>query len=193
MKRIHETALIGEPPEHRDHWGFTGGSCLLFDGCDIGAYVTVDAGIFRPTTIGARTKLLKHCHIGHDALIGADCELAPGVVIGGQCEIGDGVRVGVNACMRPSVRVGDGARIGAGAVVVKDVPAGEVWAGNPATRLHARCNGFGPEGPPCMGCPNDKTCPIFRSSFETFLEVAGWYEFYEAGEDARLRAAEAMA
>ena len=171
MKRIHKTALIGEPPEHRDHWGFTGGSWLLEDGCDIGAYVTVDAGVFRPTTIGARTKLLKHVHVGHDAVIGADCELAPGVVIGGECEIGDGVRIGVNACMRPRVKVGDGARIGAGAVVVKDVPSGEVWAGNPARCLHA---------------------PIFRASFETLMEMAGWYEYYEAGVEAQHRAAEAI-
>lgn len=98
------------------------------------AFVTVDAGVTKPTTIG-RSWLMKHVHIGHDAVIGDDCELAPGTVIGGHCTIGDKVRMGINVSIRPYITVGDGARLGAGAVVVKNVPAGEVWAGNPARRL----------------------------------------------------------
>lgn len=30
-------------------------------------------------------------------------------------------------------------------------------------RREVRCGGFGLEGPPCDTCPNDETCPIFRS------------------------------
>jgi hypothetical protein len=97
--------------------------------------VTVDAGTERPTHIGDRTWLMKHVHVGHDALIGADCELAPGAVICGHAEIGNGVKIGVNASILPYRKIGDGARIGAGAVVTKDVPAGETWVGNPARPL----------------------------------------------------------
>ena len=39
------------------------------------------------------------------------------------------------------VQVGDDARIGMGAVVVTDVPAGEVWAGNPARPIRQRPTG----------------------------------------------------
>jgi acetyltransferase-like isoleucine patch superfamily enzyme len=99
------------------------------------AYVTVDAGIHRVTTVGARSWLMKKVHVGHDALIGADCELAPLVSVGGECEIGDGVKVGQGAVFRPRVTVGANSVIGCGAVVVRDVPAGETWAGNPARRL----------------------------------------------------------
>ena len=70
--------------------------------------------------------------IGHGARLEGNCEIAPAAVIGSNCVIGDRVRVGLNATLLPGVRVGDRARIAAGAVVVKDVPAGEIWAGNPA-------------------------------------------------------------
>ena len=49
--------------------------------------------------------------------------------------IGHDVKIGLNATILPWRTVGDGARIGAGAVVTKNIPPGEVWAGNPARRL----------------------------------------------------------
>jgi UDP-N-acetylglucosamine acyltransferase len=136
MPKLDPTAIIGEPPEHRDWRPYTPSyKPELAERVKVNAYVTIDAGFKQPTRIGARTLVMKRCHIGHDAQIGADCELAPGTTIAGHCEIGNKVRIGVNACLRPYIKVGDGARIGAGAVVVKDVPAGEVWAGNPAKRI----------------------------------------------------------
>ncbi len=44
----------------------------------------------------------------------------------------DEVDVGSNVVILGAVRIGRGARIGAGAVVVRDVPAGAVAVGNPA-------------------------------------------------------------
>ena len=133
---IHATAIIGDPPEHRD-WkpGDPMHQPDIDDSAQINALVSVDAGLREPTKIGARTLLMKHVHIGHDAVIGADCEFAPGTVIGGHVTVGDRVRVGVNACVRPFINVGEGARIGAGAVVVKDVEPGAVVVGNPAKPL----------------------------------------------------------
>ena len=139
---IHETALIGQPPEHRDHRMTNPGvQPEIADTAILEAYVTVDAGINEPTRIGERTWLLKHVHVGHDAQIGADCELAVGTVIAGHAILEDGVRCGINVSVLPFKRVGKGARIGAGSVVTKDVPAGEVWCGNPARRLRATAHG----------------------------------------------------
>lgn len=133
---IHPTAIIGDPPEHRD--------CPpiphqlvpeIAPSARINSFVTVDAGINEPTRVGARSFLMTKTHVGHDAQIGNDVELAPGTIIGGHAILEDGVRCGVGVLVKPGVRIGEGACLGAGAVVVKDVPAGEVWCGNPARKL----------------------------------------------------------
>lgn len=49
--------------------------------------------------------------------------------------IGDDVFIGGHVIILKGVEVGDGAVIGAGSVVTKNVPAGEIWAGNPAKCL----------------------------------------------------------
>ncbi len=50
-------------------------------------------------------------------------------------EIGENVFIGSNSSLIAPLRVGDGAATGAGAVVTKDVPPGELVAGNPARPL----------------------------------------------------------
>ena len=81
-------------------------------------------------------------------VIGADCVLQQSTTIGnktladgtaGACPVlGDGVDVGANAVIIGAIRIGDRAVIGAGAVVVKDVPPGAVVAGNPARVIGQR-------------------------------------------------------
>jgi acetyltransferase-like isoleucine patch superfamily enzyme len=56
----------------------------------------------------------------------------------GECTIGHRVKIGGNTVIRPRTTIGDDVVIGCGSVVVKDVPSGEKWAGNPARPLVAR-------------------------------------------------------
>jgi len=41
-------------------------------------------------------------------------------------------RIGANATILPGIEIGEGALVGAGSVVTRDVPPGAVVAGNPA-------------------------------------------------------------
>ena len=133
---VDQTAVIGHPPELRDWRRYD--PCIrpeIHPSARVEALCTVDSGSFRPTRVGARSWLMKRVHLGHDVIVGEDCELAPGVTVGGEVTIGDRVKIGMNTCVRPRVVIGDGARIGCGSVVIRDVPAGETWAGNPARRI----------------------------------------------------------
>lgn len=49
--------------------------------------------------------------------------------------IGNNVFIGTNCIICKGVTIGDDAIIAAGSVVVKSVPAGEVWGGNPAKQI----------------------------------------------------------
>lgn len=50
-----------------------------------------------------------------------------------------GATIGAGAVILPGITIGEGAMIGAGSVVTKDVPAGELWLGNPA-RFYKKIN-----------------------------------------------------
>ncbi|MFD1646173.1 serine O-acetyltransferase [Haloarchaeobius litoreus] len=81
--------------------------------------------------------------IGETAEVGDDVHMYHGVTLGGNSPrpekrhptLGDGVVVGANATLLGDIDVGDDARVGAGSVLTKDVPAGETWTGVPATRV----------------------------------------------------------
>lgn len=86
--------------------------------------------------------------INPEAVIGANCLLRHCTTIGrkeagasspgGVPVLGDGVDVGPHVVILGPIRVGDGAIIGAGSVVLKDVPAKAVVAGNPARVIRER-------------------------------------------------------
>lgn len=76
------------------------------------------------TVMGSGCTLRQSTTIGSKALADGTQSASP--------VIGDGVDIGANAVIIGPVKVGDRAVIGAGSVVVKDVPAGAVVAGNPA-------------------------------------------------------------
>jgi len=46
-----------------------------------------------------------------------------------------GASIGANATILPGITIGENAMIGAGSVVLKDVPPNTVWVGNPAKQI----------------------------------------------------------
>jgi serine O-acetyltransferase len=77
--------------------------------------------------------------IGETSMIGDDCHLYQGVTLGGTSTkrvkrhptLGSGVIVGAGAKIIGAVHIGDGAKIGAGSVVVTNVPANATVVGVP--------------------------------------------------------------
>ncbi len=126
--------------------------CTIGDGTKIGAFVEVqkNATIGKLCKISSHTFICEgvyigdHCFIGHSVVfindnyprsvndqgfMEADEDWAPRLV---ETKIGDGVSIGSNATILGGIEIGDGAIIGAGSVVTKNVPPRQVWAGNPA-------------------------------------------------------------
>ena len=56
----------------------------------------------------------------------------------GKVHICKGAYLGMNTLVVKPVTIGERAIIGAGSVVTKDIPANEVWAGNPAKFIRKR-------------------------------------------------------
>lgn len=79
--------------------------------------------------------------IGDDAIIGYNATILTHEFLvreyrKGPVEIGSGVLIGSNATVLPGVRIGDGAVVGAGSLVNRDIPPGALAGGVPAKVLN---------------------------------------------------------
>lgn len=111
---------------------------IIGDDVEIMSHANVDLGTERDTVVGDGCRIDRFVHVAHDSILGRHCILAAGTIAGGFVELGDDVYCGINVSIKPRVKIGAGAKIGAGSVVLNDVPSGEIWVGNPARFLRAR-------------------------------------------------------
>lgn len=106
-------------------------SRIFFPACDIPFTAKIGKNAYFPhRAIGVV--------IHENVVIGENARIQANVVIGGKGQsgvptIGNNVQIGANAVIVGGVEIGDNAIVGAGAVVLKDVPAACVACGVPAT------------------------------------------------------------
>ncbi len=129
-----------------------GDQACVRERCDVGDDVVIGRGalVENDTSIGALTKIQAMAYITAYSTIEEEVFVAPCVQTTndnfmGRTEkrhelrrgptIRRGARVGAGAVLCPAVEIGEEAFVGAGAVVVKDVPPRVVVVGNPAQVL----------------------------------------------------------
>jgi sugar O-acyltransferase (sialic acid O-acetyltransferase NeuD family) len=98
-----------------------------------GVVVFSGARITTNVTLGRHVHINQNATIGHDAFLADFAQVNPLAAVSGNCTIGREALIGANASVLQGRTVGDQATVGANACVVRDVSAGTVVKGVPAT------------------------------------------------------------
>jgi acetyltransferase-like isoleucine patch superfamily enzyme len=129
-----------------------GDQACVRERCELGDDVVLGRGAFveNDVTVGARAKIQANAYLTAYSTLEEDVFVAPCVVTAndnfmGRTEkrhalrrgptIRRGARIGAGAVLLPGVEIGEEAFVGAGAVVLADVPPRAVVVGNPAHRI----------------------------------------------------------
>src|SRR3990167_6321360 len=87
--------------------------------------------------IGEGTVIYYFCNLFGKSKIGKNCIISSYTEIQGGVKLGDGSRVGSHSFLCSGLEIGNNvflgsSIVGAGSLVLKDVPDGEIWLGQPA-------------------------------------------------------------
>lgn len=140
---VNDLQLINdcEIGEDTTVWNFVNlYGCEIGSKCMIGAFVEIQSDV----EIGDRVRIQSHSFVCSKTRIGDEVFVGHGVMFindrypprsnpndWGEVIVKDGVRIGSNATLLP-VEIGENAVVGAGSVVIDDVPPNSVVVGNPA-------------------------------------------------------------
>lgn len=107
---------------------------FVHDSVKLGAGTVVFAGaiIQADAVIGEHVIVNTGATIDHDCHIEDFAHIAPGVHLAGNVAVGHGTLIGIGTAAIPGVRIGRRATVGAGSVIVRNLPDDVVAYGNPA-------------------------------------------------------------
>jgi sugar O-acyltransferase (sialic acid O-acetyltransferase NeuD family) len=118
---IHDRALLGDNVE-----------------IGLGSVICPDVVITSDVRIGSHVHVNIGCSVGHDVHIGDFVTMSPACNLTGQDVLENGVFLGVAVSVIPGKRIGTGSIVGAGSIVVKDVPTRVTTFGNPSVVVGKR-------------------------------------------------------
>ncbi|GAB3580795.1 LbetaH domain-containing protein [Hymenobacter daeguensis] len=104
-----------------------GAGCIVQQGCMLTC--DIELGRFVLLNLG--------CTVGHDAVLEDFCSLMPHANVSGAARLATGVYLGTSATIIQGVSIGAHTVVGAGAVVVRDLPADVTAVGVPAKSINS--------------------------------------------------------
>jgi len=101
----------------------------------VGSVVMAGTVVSADVRVGDNVTVYSGTLIEHDSVIDDHVHMSPGVHLAGGVHIGEGAFIGIGASVIHGIRVGRWATIGAGTVVLKDLPENVVAVGVPARHV----------------------------------------------------------
>lgn len=135
-------------PESTNIWQF----CVIFPNAQIGkncyicshCLIENEAVVGNNCTIKCGVQLWDGIILEYNVFIGANVTFTNDLYPRSKNEdwtlmktiVRKGATIGAGSTILPGLEIGENAMVGAGSVVTNNIPAGEVWAGNPAKQLN---------------------------------------------------------
>ena len=143
---IHRLADCMNPsvPESTNIWQY----CVIFPKCQIGENCNICANVLIENDVVIGNNVTVKCGVQvwdgitleDDVMVGSNVTFTNDKYPRSKnkdwkllcTRVCRGASIGAGSVILPGLTIGEKAMIGAGSVVTKDVPAGELWIGNPA-------------------------------------------------------------
>tara|TARA_R110000823_G_scaffold268470_1_gene388336 strand:- start:117 stop:779 length:663 start_codon:yes stop_codon:yes gene_type:complete len=115
-------------------------SCIIGEHTKFGEGIVAMAGvIFNPrSTVGDHTFFATGAQVEHNCIIGNYASISAGSITGGYVELGDFAAITLGVTVFDRIKIGKNSVVGAGSLVVKDLPDNVLVYGNPAKIIRKR-------------------------------------------------------
>lgn len=133
---LHAAAISSPVLIHPHAW--------VGQGVAMGSGTQICAGAMLSTDIRVASHVIVNqgATVAHDVVLDDFATLAPGVRLSGAVHVGEGAEIGTGAAVIQGCRIGAWSVVGAGAVVIDDVPPDTTVVGVPARVIKRRAPGW---------------------------------------------------